>query len=64
VIPSFGIALCKDREIVMSRLIDPVVTIEFHQIMQRGRALPEGADEFMSFLKTYVAGWAARNGII
>ncbi len=63
-IPSFGIALCKDREIVMSRLIDPVVTIEFHQIMQRGRALPEGADEFMSFLKTYVAGWAARNGII
>jgi DNA-binding transcriptional LysR family regulator len=64
VIPSFGIALCKDRDVVMSRLIDPVVTMEFHQITQRGRSLPEGADEFISFLKTYVAGWAARNGVV
>jgi LysR family carnitine catabolism transcriptional activator len=63
VIPSFGMALCKDREIVMSRLVNPVVTMDFHQITQRGRSLPEGADEFISFLKTYVAGWAARNGI-
>jgi hypothetical protein len=47
----------------MSRLVDPVVTLEFNQITQRGRALPEGADEFISFLKTYVAGWAARNGV-
>jgi DNA-binding transcriptional LysR family regulator len=64
VIPSFGIALCKDREIVMSRLVDPVVTMEFHQVTQRGRSLPEGANEFMGFLKTYIAGWAARLGIV
>jgi DNA-binding transcriptional LysR family regulator len=64
VIPSFGLALCKDRDIVMSRLVDPVVTMEFHQITQRGRSLPEGADEFVGFLKTYLAGWAARHGVI
>jgi DNA-binding transcriptional LysR family regulator len=63
VIPSFGLALCKDREIEMSRLVDPVVSMEFNQITQRGRSLPEGADEFMAFLKTYIAGWAARLGI-
>lgn len=63
VIPSFGLALCKHREIVMSRLVDPVVGMEFHQITQRGRSLPEGADEFMGFLKTYIAGWATRLGI-
>jgi DNA-binding transcriptional LysR family regulator len=63
VIPSFGLALCKHREVVMSRLVDPVVSMEFHQITQRGRSLPEGADEFMGFLKTHIAGWAARLGI-
>ena len=60
IIPSFGVALCKDRDIVMSRLVDPVVTMEFHQITQRGRSLPDGADEFMGFLKTHIAGWATR----
>ena len=29
-----------------SRLVDPVVSLEFNQITQRGRTLPEGADEF------------------
>lgn len=64
VIPSFGLALCTQRDIVMSRLVAPVVTMEFHQITQRGRSLPEGADEFMTFLKSYIAGWAARLGVI
>jgi LysR family carnitine catabolism transcriptional activator len=63
VIPSFGLALCKDRAIVMSRLVGPTVNMEFQQVTQRGRSLPEGADEFMAFLKTYIAGWAARLGI-
>jgi hypothetical protein len=34
-----------------------------HQIAQRGRTLPEGADEFVAFLKTYFASWAARSGV-
>jgi len=37
--------------------------MEFNQIRQRGRTLPEGAEEFVEFLKTYFVGWAARAGI-
>lgn len=63
IIPSFGMAACRNRQVVMSRLIDPVVSMEFHQITQRGRTLPEGADDFVAFLKTYVSGWAERAGV-
>ncbi|NTX55648.1 LysR family transcriptional regulator [Myxococcus sp. CA039A] len=64
IIPSFGLPLCKNREVVMSRLVDPVVSMEFHQITQRGRSLPEGADEFVGFLKTYIASWVTRVGVV
>jgi hypothetical protein len=37
--------------------------MDFHPITQRGRTLPEGADEFVAFLKTYFASWAARAGV-
>ena len=63
IIPSFGLALCNGRDVVASRLVDPVVSMEFNQITQRGRTLPEGADEFVEFLKTYFVGWAARAGV-
>jgi DNA-binding transcriptional LysR family regulator len=63
IIPSFGLPLCKSREVVTSRLVDPIVTMEFHLITQRGRTLPEGADEFVAFLRKYIAGWAARVGV-
>jgi DNA-binding transcriptional LysR family regulator len=63
IVPSFGLALCHGRNVVASRLVDPVVSVEFLQITQRGRTLPEGADEFVAFLKTYFAGWAARAGV-
>jgi LysR family carnitine catabolism transcriptional activator len=63
IVPSFGLALCSGRDVVASRLVDPVVSMDFHQITQRGRTLPEGADEFVGFLKTYFAGWAARAGV-
>jgi len=60
IIPSFGLALCKGRNVVASRLVDPVVDMEFNQITQRGRTLPAGAEEFAEFLKSYFASWAAR----
>ncbi len=63
IVPSFGLALCKGRAVVASRLVDPVVNMEFHQVTQRGRSLPEGADEFAEFLKTYFVGWAERAGV-
>jgi len=64
IIPSFGMAACRNRQVVMSPLVEPVVSMEFHQITQRGRSLPEGVDEFLAFLKTHVSGWAERAGVV
>jgi len=64
VIPSFGLPACRNRRVVMSRLINPVVTLDFHQIRNRGKRLPSGADDFTSFLQSYIARWAGRAGIL
>ncbi len=64
IIPSFGLPACHNRKVVMSWLIAPVVNLEFHQISNRGKQLPPGADEFTAFLKTYIARWAGRAGVL
>jgi LysR family carnitine catabolism transcriptional activator len=64
VIPSFGLPACSNRRVVMSQLIDPVVNLEFYQISNRGKKLPPGAEEFTAFLKTYIARWAGRTGVL
>ena len=48
----------------MSQLISPVVRIEFHLISNRAKKLPPGAEEFTSFLKSYIATWAGRAGVL
>ena len=62
VIPSFGLPACRNRKITTSQLINPIVRFDFHMISRRGRELPPGADEFTSFLKSYIATWAGRAG--
>jgi LysR family transcriptional regulator, carnitine catabolism transcriptional activator len=64
VIPSFGMPACRNRKITISQLVNPVVRFDFHLISSRARELPAGADEFMSFLKSYVATWAGRTGVL
>jgi LysR family transcriptional regulator, carnitine catabolism transcriptional activator len=64
IIPSFGMPACRNRKVVMSQLINPVVRFDFHMISRRGRELPPGADEFASFLKSYIATWAGRAGVL
>jgi len=64
IIPSFGMPACRNRKVVMSQLINPVVRFDFHLISSRGKELPPGADEFISFLKSYVATWAGRAGVL
>jgi LysR family carnitine catabolism transcriptional activator len=64
VIPSFGLPACRNRNVVMLRLVNPVVTLDFHQIRSRGRKLPPAAEEFTSFLQTYIARWAGRAGVL
>ncbi|HEY4009742.1 MAG TPA: LysR family transcriptional regulator [Acidobacteriaceae bacterium] len=60
VIPSFGMLACRNRKVTMSELIDPVVSLDFYQITNRGGRMSEEAQEFSRFLKTYMAGWAGR----
>jgi DNA-binding transcriptional LysR family regulator len=63
-IPSFGLPVCRNRKVVMSRLVNPVVHLEFDQISNRGKKLSPGADEFTAFLKTHIARWAGRTGVL
>jgi DNA-binding transcriptional LysR family regulator len=64
VIPSFVLPACRNRKVVMSRLINPVVAVDFSRISFRGKRLPRGADDFTAFLKNYIARWAGRSGIL
>jgi LysR family transcriptional regulator, carnitine catabolism transcriptional activator len=64
IIPSYGVPVCRNRKVVMSRLINPIVDLEFSQIITRARKLPPGAEELSAFLKTYVARWAGRAGVL
>jgi len=64
VIPSYGQLACRDRKVVMSRLINPVVNLDFSQIRHAGRKLPPVAEEFTSFLQSYIATWAGRSGVL
>jgi DNA-binding transcriptional LysR family regulator len=63
IIPSFAIPACRNRRVVMSQLTHPVVNLDYYQITDRGRKLPVPADDFTSFLKSYIARWAGRAGV-
>ncbi|HKQ13057.1 MAG TPA: LysR family transcriptional regulator substrate-binding protein, partial [Steroidobacteraceae bacterium] len=64
IIPSFGMPACRNRKVVVSQLINPVVRFDFHLISNRAKALPPGAAEFLAFLKSYIATWAGRAGVL
>jgi LysR family carnitine catabolism transcriptional activator len=64
VIPSFALPVCRHRNVVMSRLINPIVTLDFYQIRSRARTLPTAAADFTSFLQSYIARWAGRAGVL
>jgi DNA-binding transcriptional LysR family regulator len=64
IVPSFGMPACRNRKVVMTQLINPVVRFDFHLISNRGRELPPGADAFTAFLKNYIATWAGRAGVL
>ena len=58
IIPSFGVPACRERRIVMSQLVNPVVHLDFHQIRRRARKLPPVAEDFTAYLQSYLARWA------
>ncbi|HEV2396133.1 MAG TPA: LysR family transcriptional regulator [Candidatus Sulfotelmatobacter sp.] len=53
VIPSFGVLASGGRKVIITKL-DPIVTLEFYEISNRGRKLQPEAIEFSTFLKTYI----------
>jgi LysR family transcriptional regulator, carnitine catabolism transcriptional activator len=64
IVPSFALPECQNRKLVMSRLVNPVVPLDFLQIRRGGKKLAPIAEEFTAFLRTYISNWAARSGIL
>jgi LysR family transcriptional regulator, carnitine catabolism transcriptional activator len=64
IVPSFWLVACGNRRIVLTRLTNPTVNLEFYQISNRGKKLPLAADEFTAFLKSYIARWVGRAGVL
>jgi LysR family transcriptional regulator, carnitine catabolism transcriptional activator len=63
IVPSFGLPVARPRNVMMSRLVNPEVHLQFHHITDRGRKLPQSADEFTLFLKSYMARWVGIAGV-
>ena len=64
IIPAFGLPVCRNRNVAMTRLVNPVVTMDFHEIRSRGKKPPEAADDFAAFLHSHVSRWAGRAGVL
>ena len=64
IVPSWTLAACRSRNIVMSLLTNPVVPLDFYQVSNHGKQLPPDAKDFTSLLQNYIATWAGRAGIL
>jgi LysR family carnitine catabolism transcriptional activator len=64
IIPSFVMPACRNRRVALSRLVNPVVHLDFCSISNRGKELAPGGTDFVAFLKSYIARWAGRAGIL
>lgn len=58
VVPTFAIPACRGHKVVMHRVVDPEIPVDFVSVVGRGRRLPPRAEGFTSFLKSYIAEWA------
>jgi LysR family transcriptional regulator, carnitine catabolism transcriptional activator len=58
VVPSYAPVASRNRRVVISRLINPIVEVEFSLISYRGKKLPPVAGAFTDFLKTSFSRWA------
>ena len=53
----------RHRNVLMTRLVNPAVVVDFYQIRNRGRKLSPAAEEFSTFMQGYIARWAGRAGM-
>jgi len=63
IVSASTLPVCRHRNVVMTRLVNPVVLVDFYQIRHRGRKPSAAAEEFSAFLQGYIARWAGRAGI-
>jgi DNA-binding transcriptional LysR family regulator len=63
IVSASTLPVCRHRNVVMTRLVNPVVQVDFHQIRNRGRKPSAAAEEFSTFLQGYIARWAGRAGV-
>ena len=54
--------LIKQRNVVITPLVDPVVALDLFIIQSRGRRLPPGTAEFTDFVKRSIGEWAEHDG--
>jgi DNA-binding transcriptional LysR family regulator len=62
IVPSFVRPACKQRNVVITPLVDPVVALDLFIIQSRGRRLPPGTELFTDFVKRSIGEWAEHNG--
>jgi LysR family carnitine catabolism transcriptional activator len=62
IVPSFVLPACKQRNVVITPLVDPVVALDLFVIQSRGRRLPPGSELFTDFVKRSIGEWAEHNG--
>lgn len=58
VLPSFAVPACLKRDVSIHPLVEPVVSAYLNCLVNRGRKLSPAAEEFMAFLKGYMAASA------
>jgi DNA-binding transcriptional LysR family regulator len=63
IVSASTLPVCRHRNVVMTRLVNPVALVDFYQIRNRGRKLSPAAEEFSAFLQGYIARWAGRAGV-
>jgi len=64
IIPSFGLPMARQRKVAVTQLVSPTVQLDFHQISNRAKPLPDDAVEFTGFVKSYASRWAGRSGVV
>ena len=63
VVSAQALPVCRHRHVLMTRLVNPTVVVDFYQLRNRGRKLAPLAEEFSTFLQGYIARWAGRAGM-
>jgi LysR family transcriptional regulator, carnitine catabolism transcriptional activator len=62
VVPSFVLPECRSRGLIVNRLINPIVHLDFYQIRKGGRKLSPVAEEFTAFLRDHIVLWTSKSG--